>query len=121
MPLTKISTAVYLLPGMVAKIKAPTYYVEAGIKPIENENGEQEEKTLTQGFALQDDDVGTLVSPFFAADIMFANSLLTSLAALFSLALSSGLFMSAISALTFTTEDSHALAAPKLARPTLLG
>lgn len=61
MALPKNGTSIYLLPGMQAKFKAPGYYIAAGERKILNANGEWELKSLTQGFVVQDDDVGEVV------------------------------------------------------------
>lgn len=54
------STAVYLLPGMSVKIKAPGYFVKHGNVMHEHKDGTVSERTLLQGFVVDDEDVGEI-------------------------------------------------------------
>jgi hypothetical protein len=60
MPDPRISTAIYLLPGMSAELGTSGYFVATGKRKIEDENGETKEVELVQGFAVQDDDTGVI-------------------------------------------------------------
>lgn len=60
MPDPKTSTSLYLLPGMKAKLKAPGYYIATGNRKLMNADGVYEPKSLTNGFVVQYDDVGTI-------------------------------------------------------------
>ena len=54
------SVAVYLLPGMKVKISVPDHFVRSGEVQHISSNGEMREYALTQGFFVEDDDVGTI-------------------------------------------------------------
>jgi hypothetical protein len=55
------NTSLYLLPGMSAKFKATGgFYVAHGTMKILDGSGGYKDATLTQGFAVQYDDVGTI-------------------------------------------------------------
>jgi hypothetical protein len=54
------SNAIYLLPGMKAKILATDVWVKHGTHMYQNENGEYEEKSLLQGYFVEDETVGTV-------------------------------------------------------------
>ena len=54
------SVAIYLLPGMKAKLAVPDFFVGTGDKKYIKSNGEVVEMRLTQGFFVEDEDVGTI-------------------------------------------------------------
>jgi hypothetical protein len=54
------SVAIYLLPGMKAKLAVPDFFVGTGDKKYMKSNGEVVEMRLTQGFFVEDEDVGTI-------------------------------------------------------------
>jgi hypothetical protein len=54
------SVAVYLLPGMKAKLMVPDHFIGVGIKKYFKANGEQAEGETVNGFLVQDDDVGEI-------------------------------------------------------------
>lgn len=54
------SVAIYLLPGMKAKLSVPDFFVGTGNKQYMKSNGELVEMRLTQGFFVEDEDVGTI-------------------------------------------------------------
>lgn len=52
--------AVYLLPGQSIKVKAPKRLVKTGTHPIMDSSGVLVEKTLKNGFALENEDAGVI-------------------------------------------------------------
>ena len=54
------SVAIYLLPGMKAKLMVPDYFIGTGTKKYLKANGEQDEGDLKNGFLVQDEDVGDI-------------------------------------------------------------
>lgn len=54
------STSVYLLPGMSVKIKAMDYFIKHGKVMYASKDGTVSEKTLEQGFVVDDDTVGEI-------------------------------------------------------------
>ena len=54
------SVAIYLLPGMKAKLMVPAHFIGVGTRKYTKANGEEGEVELINGFIVQDDDVGTI-------------------------------------------------------------
>ena len=56
------NSAIYLLPGMQAKLLVPGYFIAHGERKFLDDSGTYVSKALIQGFAVQYDDVGTIVA-----------------------------------------------------------
>ena len=54
------SAAIYLLPGMKAKLAVPNFFIGTGTRQHQMSNGEMVEMRLQQGFFVEDEDVGTI-------------------------------------------------------------
>jgi hypothetical protein len=54
------SVAVYLLPGMSVKIKAPDYFIKHGQVRHMHKDGTVSDRTLEQGFVVDDEEVGEI-------------------------------------------------------------
>ncbi len=54
------STSVYLLPGMSVKIRAPGYFILHGSVIHAHKDGTANERTLEQGFVVDDETVGEI-------------------------------------------------------------
>lgn len=60
MPTAQGNTAIYLLPGMQARLIAPGFWVGTGDRKRMLETGEYETVSLINGFSVENTDVGTI-------------------------------------------------------------
>ena len=56
------NAAIYLLPGMSAKIEIPGYFVKIGDHKYQNAQGEIVTSTLENGFYIEDENIGTITA-----------------------------------------------------------